>query len=66
MQSHFYQQRALKKGAVFFKRDNLPMHRPSLKLELSVIPAQAGIQFPRLVSRLRGNDEPENRSLTMH
>jgi len=31
-----------------------------LKLVLSVIPAQAGIQIAALDSRLRGNDEPEN------
>ena len=35
-----------------------------LKLELSVIPAQAEIQIAPLDSRLRGNDEPENHEMT--
>jgi hypothetical protein len=37
-----------------------------LKLGLSVIPAQAGIQCRDLDFRLRGNDEPENEDLTEH
>jgi len=35
-----------------------------LKLGLSVIPAQAGIQIAALDSRLRGKDEPEDHALT--
>ena len=38
----------------------------NLKLGLSVIPAQAGIQFPCMDPRPRGNDEPENQRLRMH
>ena len=33
-------------------------------MELSVIPAQAGIQCRDLDSRLRGNDEPGGQELT--
>ena len=40
------------------------VHCQNLKLGLSVIPAQAGIQIAALDSPLRGNDEPENQELT--
>ena len=38
----------------------------NLKRGLSIIPAQAGIQFPSLYPRLRGNDELANQSVTKH
>jgi len=49
---------------VFISRSALVLF-PNLKLGLSVIPAQAGNQFPRFLDpRLRGDDEPENQMWT--